>query len=157
MPNTASRRLLLAVILLPLAADSRAVAQRLNPPPSVPARPAPLGTSPPAAPATSITLDDLIRTGLARNPRLARAAFTIDAARGRYTQAGLYPNPVFAFSADELGDRTGPPGILTPQLSQEIVRGGKLQLSRAVVAKEIDQASLSLLSERYALVGSVRA
>ncbi len=104
-----------------------------------------------------LALDDLVGTALARNPRLGRAAFAIDAARGRYTQAGLYPNPVFAFTADELGDRTGPSGILSPQLSQEIVHGGKLRLSQAVAAKEVDQASLSLLAERYALVGAVRA
>ncbi len=104
-----------------------------------------------------LALDDLIQTALARNPRLGRASFAIDAARGRYTQAGLYPNPVFAFAADELGDRTGPSGILSPQLSQEIVRGGKLKLSQAVAAREVDQASLTLMAERYALVGTVRA
>ena len=38
-----------------------------------------------------------------------------------------------------------------------IVRGGKLGLSQAVAAKEIDQVTLNLLAERYALVGSVRA
>ncbi|MEO2091408.1 MAG: TolC family protein, partial [Gemmataceae bacterium] len=98
-----------------------------------------------------------IQTALTRNPRLGRASFAIDAARGRYTQAGLYPNPVFAFAADELGDRTGPSGILSPQVSQEIVRGGKLKLSQAVAAREVDQASLTLMAERYALVGAVRA
>jgi cobalt-zinc-cadmium efflux system outer membrane protein len=111
----------------------------------------------PARPAGPLTLDEVTRRALADHPRLGRAAFAIDSARGRYTQAGLYPNPVFAFNADELGDRTGPTGILAPSVSQEVVLGGKLVLARAVAAKEIDQASLALLAERYAVVGAVRA
>ncbi len=142
-----------AILLLSGAAS----AQLPPTPPSVATARAPAATPPPAIRSRPLALDDLIQTALARNPRLGRAAFAIDAARGRYTQAGLYPNPVFAFTADELGDRTGPSGILSPQLSQEIVRGGKLRLSQAVAAKEVDQASLTLLAERYALVGTVRA
>jgi len=115
------------------------------------------GTPAPRTEGTVIALDELVATAVARNPRLAKAAFTVDAAYGRYIQAGLYPNPVFAFTADELSDRTGPGGILTPQFSQEIVRGGKLKLSQAVAAKEVDQASLNLLAERYDLIGAVRA
>lgn len=95
---------------------------------------------------------------LSRNPRLARATLGIDAARGRQIQAGLYPNPVLAVIGDELGDRQGPAGIITaPQVTQEIVTGGKLELSRAVAAREVDQAALALLTERYAVIGSVRA
>ena len=81
-----------------------------------------------------VALDDVVRVAVERNPRIAKAAFAVDAARGRYVQAGLYPNPVFAFNADELGDRTGRGGVLTPQLTQELVRGRKLQLSQAVAA-----------------------
>jgi cobalt-zinc-cadmium efflux system outer membrane protein len=71
-------------------------------------------------------------------------------------QAGLYPNPTFHFSADELGDRTGPGGILTAMASQEIVRGGKLNLSRAAAEKEVDQATLNTISERYRVFTEIR-
>ena len=108
-------------------------------------------------PAGPLTLDELTRRAIAGHPRLGRATFAVEAARGRLTQAGLYPNPVFGFTADELGDRTGPMGILAPLVSQEVVLGGKLGLSQAVAAREVDQATLNLLAERYALVGSVRA
>ena len=117
---------------------------------------------PPAAPAAPdpaapLTLDDAVRLAVERNPRLARATLAVDAARGRQVQAGLYPNPVFNYTADELADRTGPVGIHSPVLSQEIVRGGKLRLSQAVAAKEVDQAALAVLAERYAVIGQVRA
>lgn len=111
-----------------------------------------------AVPAMKVlSLDDFVQAAIAAHPRIVKATFAVDAAQGKFTQAGLYPNPVFAFTADELGDRTGPMGILTPQVSQEIVRGGKLKLSQAVAAKEIDQATLSVMTERYAVIGAVRS
>ncbi|CAN5280457.1 TolC family protein [soil metagenome] len=106
---------------------------------------------------TVLTLDDFVKAAIERHPRVMKATFAVDAAQGKFTQAGLYPNPVFAFNADELGDRTGTLGILTPQVSQEIVRGGKLKLSQAIVAKEIDQATLAVMAERFAVIGAVRA
>ena len=105
-----------------------------------------------------LEVDELVRLAVERNPRIARATIAIDAAQGRYLQAGLYPNPDLAFTWEEIGDRTGPGGIITaPRVSQPIVTGRKLSLAQAVVGKEIDQASLDMLTERYAVVGSVRA
>jgi len=111
-----------------------------------------LEQSPPAG------VDDFVQLAVTRNPRLARATIAIDAAQGRYLQAGLYPNPDLAVNWDEIGDRTGPGGIITaPKLSQTIVTGRKLSLSQAVVAREVDQATLELISERYAVIAAVRA
>jgi cobalt-zinc-cadmium efflux system outer membrane protein len=105
-----------------------------------------------------VQVDELVQLAVGRNPRLGKATFAIDAAQGKYVQAGLYPNPVLAVIGDELGDRQGPVGIITaPQVTQEIVTGRKLSLSQAVAAKEVDQSTLSLLRERYGVVGSVRA
>ena len=120
----------------------------------------PVLAQPPATGPNPVPLgvDDLVRIAVERNPRLVRAAFSVDAARGRHVQAGLYPNPVLAITGDELGDRTGPGGIWTaPQLTQEIVTGRKLSLSQAIAAKEVDRAVLDLMAERYALIGDVRA
>lgn len=103
-------------------------------------------------------VDDLVALAVARNPRVAKATFTVDAARGRHIQAGLYPNPDLAINWDEVGDRTGPGGILTaPRLEQTIVTGRKLTLAQAVAAAEIDRAALALLNERYAVIAAVRA
>lgn len=113
------------------------------------------GPAPVAPPA--VGLDELIQVGLAQNPRLSRSAFAIDTARGRALQAGLYPNPTVSATLDELGDRTGPGGVNTlPLVSQEIVTGGKLKLSRAAATKEVDQATLNLMAQRYGLMGNIR-
>ncbi len=106
----------------------------------------------------STNLDDLVRIAVERNPRIARAAIAIDAAQGRYIQAGLYPNPDLAFIWDDIGDRTAAGGVMyAPQIGQTFITGRKLSLAQSVVSKEIDQASLGVLTERYAVVGSVRA
>ena len=103
-------------------------------------------------------LDDLIAFAVAHNPRLAKATFAIDAVRGRHIQAGLYPNPDLAINWDEIGDRTGHGGIVTlPKLSQTVVTGHKLTLAQAIVSAEVDQATLALMNERYAVIAAVRA
>ena len=111
----------------------------------------------PAPPAGPVTVDDFVRLAVERNPRLTRANLAIDAARGRHLQAGLYPNPELAATWDEIGDRTGNGIITAPKVTQTIVTGTKLTLAQAVAAREVDQATLELLTERYVVVGSVRA
>src|SRR5262245_52531796 len=105
-----------------------------------------------------VGVDDLVALAVARNPRIGKATFAIGAARGRHIQAGLYPNPDLALNWDEIGDRTGPGGIISlPKLTQTIVTGRKLTLSQAVAAAEVDQATLALLRERYSVIAAVRA
>jgi cobalt-zinc-cadmium efflux system outer membrane protein len=103
------------------------------------------------------SLDALTQLALAGHPRLAQAGFTVEAARGRAIQAGLYPNPTVSVTGDELGDVQGPSGIWTvPYASQEIVTGGKLKLSRAAADRETDQAAVQLAVQRYVLLAAVR-
>ncbi len=105
---------------------------------------------------TTITLPDLVKLTLDRNPRLAQVGWAIETARGRALQAGLYPNPTLNITGDELGDKTGPGGIWTaPYFSQEIVTGNKLTLSKAAALKEVDQATLKVMSERYRVLTDV--
>lgn len=150
----------LAVAGLVAAACSQGMAQTL--PPSradTPVETLPTPRRTPSATVTqpALTLDGLIQFGLERNPRLAQAAFSIDTARGRALQAGLYPNPTVNVTGDELGDRQGPGGIWTaPYVSQEIVTGGKLRLSRAAANRKVDQATLALMTQRYTFLSNVR-
>ena len=122
-------------------------------------RPVPGMPGAPNAPAPGgLGLDELSRIGLQQNPRLIQAGFAIDTARGRAVQAGLYPNPTVSVTGDELGDRQGPAGIITaPLVSQEIVTAGKLGLSRAAATKEVDQATLALVAQRYMLLANIRS
>lgn len=104
------------------------------------------------------TLDDLTAAAIAKHPKLAQAVLAVDAARGKALQAGLYPNPTVAVVLDELGDPMGRGGINTiPLVTQEIVLGGKLTLSRAAACKEIDLATLDVAARRAELLTEVRA
>jgi len=147
------KRVLLAALVsagLAWATAGYGLAQTLPPP-----RPVPQTGIAHQAP--QIGLEELTRVGLERNPRLGQAAFSIDVARGRAVQAGLYPNPTVSVILDELGDRTGPGGVNTlPLVSQEIVTAGKLRLSRAAATKEVDQATLALMTQRYTLLSNIR-
>jgi cobalt-zinc-cadmium efflux system outer membrane protein len=142
-----------------LSPAPRAAARPLTPAQAIRtvAHDAPAPAEPVAAPAR---VEEFVRLAVERNPRLARAALAVEAARGRHQQAGLYPNPDVAVNWDELGDRSSRDnlGILTaPRVTQQIVTGGKLTLAQAVAAREVDQAALEVLSERYAVAAAVRA
>ena len=105
-----------------------------------------------------LTLDGLVALGLEQNPRLAKVSFAVEAARGRAYQAGLYPNPLVALTWDEVGDKTGSAGVNTlPLVSQEIVLGRKLKLSRAAAEREVEHASWGVMAERDALLSEIRA
>ena len=101
-------------------------------------------------------LPELLGLTLERNPRLAQVGWAVESARGKAIQAGLYPNPTLSFVGDELADRTGPSGILSVAATQEIVRGNKLELSQAAAEKEVDQATLNVVAERYRVFTEVR-
>ncbi|MEZ6143796.1 MAG: TolC family protein [Zavarzinella sp.] len=106
---------------------------------------------------TELSLTDLIKLTVERNPRLAQVGWAVETARGRAIQAKMYPNPTISITGDELGDRTGPGGIWTaPYFQQEIVTANKLGLSQAAALKEVDQAALAVVCERYRLFTNVR-
>ena len=120
--------------------------------PPLPPEPIPHGP----ASKTGVTLDELQSIALANNPTLVQAAARIDAARGRWLQAGLYPNPSAGYMADEIG-MAGRAGMQGFAISQEIVRGGKLGLERAAVSQEIAQAQQQFESQRLRVLNDVRS
>ncbi len=168
MPTTGCTTARAALALAAFLAASRLLGQGVPLPPigtaapasfagPVPVKPeAPLPPPRAEPPPAAYDLAGLTAMTLQANPRLAQAAHAVDAAAGRAVQAGLYPNPVASFTGDELGDRTGPPGILTAAVSQEIVTAGKLRLAREAALREADQATLALLAARYSRLGAVR-
>src|SRR5262245_41856005 len=128
---------------------TRGTGQELGPPRnSAPGAPSPAAI--PRSPLPPLTIYDAARISMERHPVLRQATFNIQAAQGRADQAGRYPNPVVSIIGDEMSDRQGPGGIITvPQISQEIVLGGKLGLSQVVAQAELHQASLSLQGQRF--------
>jgi cobalt-zinc-cadmium efflux system outer membrane protein len=79
----------------------------------------------------------------------------IQAANGQWQQAGLYPNPIAGYVSEEMGTN-GTAGKQGAFVSQEIVTGGKLKLSRAVAGQEVQQAKWAWQSQRRRILNDVR-
>jgi cobalt-zinc-cadmium efflux system outer membrane protein len=110
----------------------------------------------PVNPGGALTLADLEEIAQRGNPTLVQATMAVQAAQGRYVQAGLYPNPVIGYRGDEMGNegRSGQQGAF---VAQEFVTGNKLGLSQAVVSHEIAQARQTYEVQRRRVLNDVRA
>lgn len=116
------------------------------------AEPIPL-PSPDAA--TGLGLESLEQMALAFNPSVQRAAAMVAAAGGTWVQVGLAPNPSVGYEGQQLGS-----GGLAEQhgvlFSQEVVRGGKLALNRAVAGNERLRLEQELEAQRLRVLTDVR-
>ena len=108
-------------------------------------------TSPPKA----LTLAELEAMAQSRNPTLTQAYARVEAARGRWVQAGLYPNPKLGYEGNELGNNKTA-GFQGGFVSQEVVTSHKLQLGRATVSQEVMQAEREFEAQRLRLLNDVR-
>lgn len=85
-----------------------------------------------------MTLDQLVSIAWGNHPGLTRANAEVDAAYGRWKQAGLYPNPQLAYRGRAIGN-LGQSGMQGGFVSQEFVTGGKLYWSRQTAAHELER------------------
>lgn len=102
-----------------------------------------------------LTLADLESLALSRNPTLTQASARVQAARGTWTQAGLKPNPMLGYMAEEVGNEDSA-GLQGAFVSQEFVRGNKLGLSQNAAAQAIRQAQQNYSAQRYRILNDVR-
>ena len=102
-----------------------------------------------------LTLEQLEQLALASNPSVQRAAAMVGAARGTWVQVGLAPNPSVGYEGQQLGS-----GGLAEQhgvlFSQEIVRGGKLGLNRAVAGADRMRLEQELAVQELRVLTDVR-
>lgn len=103
-----------------------------------------------------LTLEIIVQLALEQNPTLIQAGAQRNISNGKAVQAGLYPNPTVGYTAEQIG-ANGTAGELQGLfVQQEIVRGGKLQLSRAKYREEAVQAQIHQESQQFRVVASVR-
>jgi len=102
-----------------------------------------------------MTLGDLQSLARQQNPTLAQATSETWRAWGQYIQAGRHPNPQVAYTAQEVGEdgRAGNHGL---QVSQQFVRGGKLDLSQNVEAEGRQLADDRLAAQQLRVDNAVR-
>jgi len=112
----------------------------------------------PLFPGPALRLEDLEKMALAGNPSLKQASAAIRAAEGRQQQAGLYPNPIVGYTADEVS--RGPiiaGGEHGAFVEQRIVTGGKLGFARKIAEQEAMQTRASAEAQRYRVLNAVRS
>lgn len=102
-----------------------------------------------------LTLDELEGLALAASPSLAEAGARLEAARGKSLQAGLGPNPEIGYSGQQLGSG-GQSEMHGAVLTQKFVRGGKLELSRAVECEEVHRLQALWAVQQQRVITDVR-
>ncbi len=104
-----------------------------------------------------LRLEELEAMAMQRNPTLAQAEASIQAAEGRRRQAGMFPNPVAGYFLEEFAFRS--PGETMEQgvfVEQTIPLGGKLSKARRVFTREKDQAVILAEAQRLRVTNSIR-
>jgi cobalt-zinc-cadmium efflux system outer membrane protein len=102
------------------------------------------------------SLQELERRTLEKNPALAQAEAVIRAADARRVQAGLLPNPVVGYTAEDVPVDDTSEGKHGVFIAQEIPLGGKLRLSRKVLEQDLAQTRSAAEAQRLLLVSEVR-
>ncbi len=106
----------------------------------------------------TLTLAELERMALERNPTIGQAKAAVDAAAGRVKQAGLYPNPVLSAIGEEMS--YGPiirGGEIGGGVEQRIVTAGKLGLSRKVAEQSRLETEEGARAQRQRVLNAVRS
>jgi cobalt-zinc-cadmium efflux system outer membrane protein len=106
-------------------------------------------------PSSGMTLADLEGLAMGNHPALVQANARVEAARGRWVQGGLLPNPNVGYAANQIGDR-GTAGQQGAYVQQLLPLGGKLRLNRAVAEQEIQQAMRDREAWRWMVLNDVR-
>lgn len=101
------------------------------------------------------TLAQLEELALNDHPSLSEYQGKVEAARGRWQQAGLLPNPQVGYSGQQLGSH----GLVEQNgviVQNEFVRGGKLQRGQSVAQQEITQAEMEYAAQELRVLTGVR-
>ena len=123
------------------------------------AEPMPAGNGeavlPAPTPAAGMSLADLEKLALQRNPTLVQANAQVHASLGKALEAGLYLNPELSYVGDLLGV-TGTAGEFQGGiLQQTIVTAGKLRLSRAKFKQEAYEAELLAMAQQLRVLNGI--
>lgn len=164
-----------------LAATGNAAAQEILAPPAAPI-PSMVGkafTEPPAipsAPGTELridtprdaetttsgyTLEELLTLAARNNPTLRQAQLHISAEMAKAQQAGLYPNPIFTYQAEQIGvdsetDTDTPGEFQGGILEQRFVTAGKLRLSREKYLRRAHVSEHLAAAQQFRVCNDVR-
>src|SRR5262249_12818201 len=105
----------------------------------------------------TMTFAQFVELAAEYNPDLRTAQAQADAARGRFVQAGLYPNPTVGSVASDIGTLSNQTGKQGPSLNRTLVTPGTLRIPQAAAAHGITAADWQALTRWYDVLGRLRS
>ncbi|MAT70642.1 MAG: transporter [Planctomycetaceae bacterium] len=113
------------------------------------------------APQSRYGLEELLSLAVNNNPTLRQSRLHISAELGKALQAGLYPNPVFSYEAEQIfidadGDKDSPGEWQGGVIQQRFVTAGKLRLSREKYMRRAHVAEHLAMAQRFRVCNDVR-
>ena len=135
-----------------------------RPPPPIPqvddSPYAPTTAPQPVEPVTYL-LNDVLQLASENNPTLRQARLHISAELAKALQAGLYPNPILSYDADQIfvdnpQGRNSPGEFQGAQIQQRFVTAGKLQLSREKYLRRAQVSEHLAMAQQFRVCNDVR-
>jgi cobalt-zinc-cadmium efflux system outer membrane protein len=102
----------------------------------------------------TLTLNELEQIAIANNPALAAANATLAKSAGLYHQVGVRPNPTLGYSGNQLADQQTDQHVIF--LEQELVRGNKLALNRAVLRQTNAAQQFEVETQQYRVLTDIK-
>jgi cobalt-zinc-cadmium efflux system outer membrane protein len=103
-----------------------------------------------------LTLEDLEKMALEKNPTLSQAKSEITSAKARQLQSGLLPNPTVGYAGDEIRGGSFNGGEQGAFISQQIVTAGKLSLNKKIFGQDVRIAELESHEQELRVMNAVR-
>ena len=142
---------------LPHPEQEEEAGHKFQRPPAAPEEPQAIALNRRAAPqGEPLTLESLQAMACANNPTLLQAQAQVQGELGKAIQAGLWPNPTFNYVQEQIGVEGTPGEFIGGTLSQRIVTGKKLKLSRAKFVARTRAAEWHGLEQQYRVLNDVR-
>lgn len=150
-------------LVQPLRAPVPAAAGKaLAEPPAIPAYPAEAGILDAATGEPQLfDLEELLQLASRNNPTLRQARLHVSAELAKALQAGLYPNPVLSYEAEQVGldvpgNKDSPGEFQGGAISQRFVTAGKLRLSREKYLRRAHVSEHLVMVQRFRVCNDVR-
>jgi outer membrane protein TolC len=110
---------------------------------------------------TAYSLPEFLTLAAANNPTLRQARLQISGELGKALEAGLYPNPIFAYEGEQIfvdvpGDKDSPGEFQGGVIEQRIVTAGKLQLSREKYLRRARVSEHQAMVQQFKVCNDVR-
>lgn len=108
-----------------------------------------------ASESPALNLETLQSLASRHNPTLVQANAQIQAGRATALEAGLYPNPEVGYVHEQIGVKGTAGEFIGGFVRQEIVTGGKLELSRRKYCQRMKVSELEAMAQRYRVLNDV--